>query len=238
VDAIPQDTGAIMTNRNQLSSLLSVLTICACGTLSAEDPPVELPREGAWARYHVVDDDVAFKILIKVLGSEQRIGKMCRWIEIQETIEDNKETWRFLIPVESLLKSERPLEDAVAAQWLDGDDKLFSESLDSIGFYGRFLLFLPAMRKNAKTVNVPQTVEYQAGKLTIPSGQQGVYAWENPNTKFTFEYTVWSDPKVPLGMVRKSMKFTLALKGRDPLIRTIEETLEDCGFDAQPTLPK
>ncbi len=227
-----------MTNRSQLSRLLLVLTICACCSLPAEDQPVELPREGSWARYHVAEDNVTYKILIKVLGSEQRSGKTCRWIEIQETREDNKETWRFLIPVESLLKSERPLQEAVAAQWLFGDDKLFSEELDSNGFYGRFLLFLPAMRKNTKTVNIPQTVEYQAGKLTVPSGQQGVYACELLNTNYTWEYTVWSDPKVPLGLARKSIKFTQTRKGRDPLTWTIEETLEDCGFDAQPTLPK
>jgi hypothetical protein len=212
--------------------------------LPAEDKPAaEVPPEGAWARYHGVTKpdngpEVIYKSTIRVLGRADHQGQPCRWIEVEESYDEgSRQISQYLIPERALAESKRPLDEAVKAVSRDRDGKIVSESLDSLGFGGADMLFLAAARQGAEVVKAPQTVEYQAGKLTIPQGERGEYVWERKNVTMTSEYTVWTDPKVSLGLARKKIQLTRTVNG--VVIRTWsqDQYLEDFGFDAKSEFP-
>ena len=217
------------------------LTCLIATVAAAEDTAVKLPPEGAWARYHGVtkpDDGVetSYKLLIKVLGREEWNGRTCRWIEIEEWLPDDpkkRQASQYLIPEQALLESERPLDEAVRAISRNDEGKIVSESLEFIGFGGTDMLFLPGCRKNAKVVNETEMVDYQSGKLTIPQGQRGEYTWTRKSSSMTWDYSVWIDPKVTIGLARKKMKLTRKIDGNTVRTWTMNQWVEDFGLDAK-----
>ena len=224
---------------NTMAQLVFLFTAVMGQVSIAEE--TQLPPEGAWARYHQViklEDgaEVTYKKLIKVLGQEEWNARTCRWIETEEWLADNpkhRQASQYLIPEQALLKSERPLDEAVKAIFRNGEGKIVSESLEFIGSEGAVMLFLPVCRKNAKMVDQTEVVDYQSGKLTIPQGQQGEYNWTRRNSSMTWDYMVWIDPKVSIGLARKKMKFTRKIDGNTVSTWTMNQWVEDFGFDAK-----
>lgn len=230
----------------RIAAALSLLATMA----PAEEPVTKLPPEGAWVRYHGVtkpDDgpEAIYKSTIKMLRREDWNGRPCRWIEVEETGDlEFRQVTEYLIPETALAESERPIDEVVRAIHRNAQGEIYSESLEFNGVGAIDLLFCPAMRKNAKIIHEPQIVEYQSGKLTIPTGLQGSYNWtrESKTIKqtqsWTWEYTVWIDPKVPLGIALKKMTLTRQIDGVTTKTWTQDQYLEDFGLDAKPAFAK
>ena len=212
---------------------------------------IPLPPEGAWARYyHVVTEEGRperrNKSTIKVLGAEEANGRRCRWIEIEwsQDGETGRGVTQYLIPEKTLAESERPLDEAIRAISRDGDGKIVFESLEFVGLSGTDMLFLPSARKSAKPVEEPQSVDYQSGRLNIPTGLRGDYVFSREaktvkqTQAWTWDYTVWIDRKVSLGVAREKIKMTQRIDGVVKRTWVEDVWLEDFGLDAKSAFAK
>lgn len=217
---------------------------CVAHIASADESAMELPAEGAWVRYHGVtkpdnEPEVTYKLTIRFLGRETHQGRLCRWIETEETYDDARQGMEILVPEVALQNSERPLDETIKCRYRNREGEVVSESLERVGFTGTDFLFLPAARKSAKVVDEPQIVDYQSGRLTIPLGWKGEYVWsrEAKTIKQTqtmkWDYTIWIDPKVPLGVARKKMTLSRQIDGMTTKTYTQDQYLEDFGLDAK-----
>jgi hypothetical protein len=234
----------------RIAFLTCVAAVCVRSSIGEEKLP-QLPPEGAWARYHqvVVEKGRAercYKSTIKVLGAEEVNGRHCRWIEFA-SIPDGQTApgiTQYLIPEKGLAESERPLDEAIRALTQDSEGNIVPETLEFSGINGTDMLFLPGARNNAKPVDEPQIVDYQSGRLNIPSGLRGEYTFRREaktvkqTQSWTWEYTVWIDPKVSLGIARERFEMTQRIDGAVKRTFTQDVWLEDFGFDAKSSFAK
>ncbi len=203
---------------------LAILTISLIyvAALHAGEPAVELPKPGAWARYHIVEKpengaEIVFKSTLKFLHQQEHHRVACRWIEIEEHYDkEGKEIvqlYQFLVPERALRDSASPLSETVVANFRDNGSEVLPERLDRTGVFGTALLFLPAARKGSQILNEPQRVDYPGGRIEIPTAQRGKYVWSHEavivkQTKsWTWDYDIWVDQKVPVGIARGPSKF-------------------------------
>lgn len=214
--------------------------------LHADEPADELPKPGAWARYHVVikrdnGTESTGKLTLKFLEQEQDNGRPCRWLEFEWKYDDTAD-WqiRCLIPEKALCDSDRPLNEAVKALEQVGDDRPREMQPGELKLSAFVLYWLPAARKAAERIDEPQTVEYQAGKLTVPQAyriqETKSSDVEGNRSREEREFKVWVHPNVPMGHVR------LSNRGRIQgdllnLTWTHDQHLEDFGFDAKSAFP-
>lgn len=217
---------------------------------AAEETVGKLPPDGAWIRYHVQvkkedEPEVAFKSTWKFLGRQVVEGHSCRVIEmIEQYGKGPEEALQFLVPERALRESANPMAETVMAFQRSGTDNVEPFALDSVGFFGSSMLFLPATRRTAQLVREPQTIDYQAGRLTIPAGQRGDFLWkpkpapDQDSRAWISEYTIWLDPKLPVGMARGQFQFRMEVDGVVNSRWTHHQTVEEFGIDAKSTFSK
>jgi hypothetical protein len=230
----------------------------------AGEPRTELPKDGWWARYYGTikqdgQEERTVKRTYSLVGTANANGRKCRWVEWNEawTVDGQKhvDILKFLVPERDLLESERPLDNLVRAWRKVNDTQVeevkFSQPLGADGLvvsadygFGRDFLIFPGAWQKSRRVEQRRTVEYQQGRLEIPSGRAARHsavrrALTNGEKQAYFdEYTVWIDPAISPVAVAVSERIVNEVD--DVHRRTIfrEFVIEDFGTDAKSAMPE
>ena len=224
--------------------MLLLTAVCLAGA----DPevPVDLPRDGTWARYHVVvkrpdsGTEGTVKQTIRSVGRVIDAGIACRWIEI-ETQEPDGSSFlcRLLIDEKSLTK-DRVAELNVIRGWLRIGSEVRRIDATEARKFTRVLMFLPGSLKQAKALKQGKVVRFQRGDLKMESGFQGRRQLRYPRTRSVWktQYTMWKHKDVPIGFA--FARFESRVDRDDAFLASIvtEYSLEDFGDGARPGLDR
>jgi hypothetical protein len=167
---------------------------------------------------------------LKFLGSEQRDGQACRWVEIRWKFADFRQIEQFLATEKSLRESRLPLHESLKGRVQNDDDAWIDLSPPDCTGPSYLLLTLPGARQAAEKIEEPQAIEYQRGRLTAQGGYRTI---QRNSSKFDrIEYMVWPHPDVPMGHIRLRIRGT---SGEGDAFRrwSREDTLQDFGRDGE-----
>lgn len=229
--------------------IVGAITSFLTGVVDADDE-VKLPASGSWVRYHFVTksdngQEAIFKQTLKFLGSQDHGGVACRWIEIDEKYAAGElQHHQLLVPERALRESSNPLSETLIYNLRDGEGEIQSHRLEMAQIFGASLLFLPAARKTAKSIDEPKQVDYQQGKLKIAKAHQGEFRWSREaitvkqTQTFVWKYSVWVDPVVPVGVAHGRHEFHVELDGVKSRGAANEVHLEDFGTGATSSFQK
>lgn len=242
--------------------LCGILAIVNSGAGAAE----RLPKDGAWARYYVTmksesGRERTLRTTVRFVGTVVKNGERLRWVEIGDTVEedeggrkvDRHYAIKFLISEKDLLTSTNPIRHFVQACHAEVGkradkieaNKRYREVYDA--FNAQSLLFLAGPSKRSKPTARSRTIDYQDGRLKIPSGHTGTNVSRfTANPKSTLEwkrtYEIWRHKAVSLGMA--SLKYRVVRtrtdeKGKVSVqeISHGEYTVEAWGTNAKTALP-
>lgn len=235
-----------------LSVSLRMATVVASlhvASAVAAEPPAQpgaaLPKDGAWARYHVVikstpesAESDTLKVTFAFVGRESHDGKECCWIEVRISPSDKSETMsvKCLVAEQDLRESERPFEHVLKSGRRSPDGNVFDGDDQANRGLGNFVIFLPGPLKAARNLDEPQMVKYQQGNLEIAAGLAGSYMNSSADDTVTADYSIWMHPDVPAGFAHA--RFTLRHKadGEEAgYSYHVEFFLEETGTDAKPS---
>ena len=235
------------------STTACMILLTFLGTsLAAEEIAIPLPKDGAWARYHVTTTHEADtrnqtstrNETIKFVGTAVSDGVRHRWIEQSfGGFEDRTTNVMKTLVAEKVLNSAWPL--AADRRWWHKIGDRPVKEVDTLGpEFGVFSLVFPGPYNTAKPINESRTVEYKRGRLEIREGLTGrqeiSFQKDNVLRTFVMDYTVWRHPDVPLGIAAAKISLRThefgSLNPRETY--TTEFALEDCGTDAKTSLPE
>lgn len=220
--------------------------------LAAEEISIPLPKDGAWARYHVTtthDTDALNETstrseTIRFVGTVVSQDRRARWLEQEFSgFEAGKKNVMKTLVAEEDLKSAWLLADR-RRWWHKETDQPVNE-VETLGpEYGVFSLVFPGPYSTAKPLKESRIVEYQRGRFEIQEGLTGRQEISlqtiDYDMAFAMDYTVWRHPDVPLGLAAAKISFRTREAGRlNPRgTYTTEFVLEDFGTNAKTTLPE
>lgn len=238
--------------RTNTTVLCLILLTSLRTNLVAEEVTIPLPKDGAWARYHVTttrkldtgSETFTRNETIRIVGTVESNGQRHRWIEQSfGGFEDGKTNILKTLVAEKDLESAWPLA-ANRRWWHKSGDGPVTEG-DTLGpEYGVFNLVFPGPYNTAKPLNEMRIVEYQRGRLEIRKGLTGrqKVSFQNNGQDIAYEmnYAVWRHPDVPLGLAAAKISLRTEENGRlnQRGTYTVEFVLEDCGKDAKTALPE
>lgn len=213
----------------------------ATSALPAEppaQPEAALPKDGAWARYHLaIKKDVADnvedseKITFAFVGSETHDGEKCRWIEVTTT----HQSVQCLVSETALRESERPFDQVVKCRIRGRPGDVIEAGPKEAHWVGWFAIFLPGMLKAGKPLNEPQRVQYQQGNIDIEKGLSGRFVPNPDEPRAIVEYSVWMHSDVQAGFAYARVKQLFVDADSSQLTGDFEFLLEDVGADAKPS---
>ena len=219
--------------------------------LAEEKIAISLPKDGAWARYHVTTtraEDAGVepetrKETIRFVGTVESNGQRHRWIEQSFGLKDGRTNVMKTLVAEKDLKSAWPL--AAERRWHHKAGDQLATECETLGpEYGVFSLVFPGPYNTAKPLHETRVLDYQRGRLEIKeglAGRQEVSFQDNgQDVAYSMNYTVWRHPDVPLGLAAAKISMRTQENGRLEAggTYTVEFILEDCGQDAKSVLPQ
>lgn len=218
---------------------------------AAEGVAIPVPKDGAWARYHVMTTQGAEgqtekrirQETIRFVGTVESNGQRQRWVEQIFALQDGRTNVMKTLIAEKDMKSAWPLA-ADRRWWCQQGDQPVAESNTFGPEYGVFSLVFPGPYNTAKPFRETRVVEYQRGRLEIKeglTGRQEVKFQDNGYDQvYLMDYTVWRHPDVPLGLAAARIKLRTHENGRLNPNDTyeVEFLLKDCGEDAKSVLPQ
>lgn len=246
-----------------ISGLTLALIHAAVSTLPADEALPSLPKDGAWVQYvgttkqEGLTDESTFRRTYSLVGTKTENERLCRWVEVKDVVEidQGKRTHiaKFLIPERELLENEKPLESLVRgwrkSTFGDVQEMKFNTQEGFFGsahfVFGANLLIFPGPQKLSREIREPKSVDYQSGRLEIPSGRNGQFRadYEDPVSesgrvrKRSADFSVWSHPEIPLGAAEWKLRLEIRNDDRVISVTLSEFVLEDFGTDAKSTLP-
>ena len=247
--------------KTKLMNFVWIVSFASTGM--AQDRPTTLPADGAWVRYHCTvksDDgkqDRTLKTSIRLVGTKTENNQRCRWVELEnddrQGNEGTDQIYKLLFPEHSLLSDERPLRHVLKC-WNRVDPgeikELKTSALSESGggntrILDGSMLFWPGMLKDARPVHESTIVDYQQGKLEIPSGLTGKYVAvydnaANPSLSLvsSSEYRVWFHKSLPVGYGHAKIRSTLDQNEKRILGSHREYFAEAWGMDAKTQIPE
>lgn len=222
------------------------------GTARAEGLVLQLPKEGAWAQFEMIQvkglvDSNSGKTLIEdrttqatlrisSVGSATVEKKSCRWIELklEEPMGDSISTiiLKLLIPDDHLKKGGDPAGNIMQG-WVKGGDKPVRPIGDGDSIPVRMLVAGP---EEKLTKLDPKVVECKAGKLKC-DGLSGTSTWKDDNERnFNTTYELRLHRKSPFGVAWWKSESDVVDKGARMTIKATSSLIES-GTDATSELP-
>jgi hypothetical protein len=231
---------------------LIALVAATPGTVRAEGLIVQLPKDGAWAQFEMVQvkglvDSNSGKTLIEdrttqatlriaSVGKATVEKKSCRWIEfkVEEPTGGSAKTTilKLLIPDEHLKKGGDPAGNIMHGG-VKGGDKLIRPIEDGDNIPVRLLVAGP---QEKLTKLDPKVVDCKAGKLKC-DGLSGTSTWKGDSERiFHTTHELCLHKKSPFGVAWWKSETELVNKGARMTIRMTSSLLES-GSDATCEFP-
>lgn len=229
---------------------LSVCILAFAGSVApAEEVSIPLPKDGAWAKYHVTStnesqtsNQVSTRYeTIRFVGIVNSNDQTRRWVEqMFSGVDGNRTNVMKALVSESDLNSAWPL--AGKRRWWHKVGDTAVTEVETLGpEFGISSLVFPGPYDIAKSIEEGRTIDYQRGKLELRIALTGEQKYSvpdsNPNRTFVMKYTAWHHPDVPMGLA--AAKVSLTTKETDSADRhyTAEFVIDDFGMDAKSALP-
>jgi len=215
------------------------------GLAQAEDLRKTFPKEGSWARYQasVTKDGATESIASLTLKSLNNVtvnDAACRWFEFEYVPDEGpRELDKLLVTEKTFTTCAKPSEEVLKHLQRHGSDPLVELPPDSQGWLTIHYLSFPGLLKNASEVDLPRTVVYQRGKLTIPKAYVGRSKWSRkgqpPESAVVFEskYHVWMHPDLPAGFAHATVRLGISSRERENRVYDFEYSLQDFGDKAK-----
>lgn len=218
--------------------------------LAAEEV-IPLPKDGAWARYHVTtthevgtrSEVNTRKDTFRFVGTVESNRQKHRWVEQSfGGFEGGHTNVMKTLVAEKDLKSAWPLA-ADRRWWHKAGDQPVTERNTFGPEFGVFSLVFPGPYNTAKPLHEPRVVDYQRGRLDIKEGltgrQEVSFQDDEHDITFVMNYAAWRHPDVPLGLAAARISLRTQENGRPTPGETysVEFLVEDCGEDAITVLP-
>lgn len=173
-----------------------------CPTLPAEEISIPLPKDGAWARYHVttthetdaLNETSTRSETIRFVGTVVSQNRRSRWVEQEFAgFEESKKNVMKTLVAEEDLKSAWPLADR--RRWWHKEADQPAKEVETLGpEFGLFSLVFPGPYNTVKPLKEARTVEYQRGRFEIREGLTGrqeiSLQTDGHDIAFTMDYTV------------------------------------------------
>jgi hypothetical protein len=238
--------------------LAATAVLAGSGNGRGEDWPREIPKDGAWVRYHEEVQDLAkrekyapVKTTLSFVGTVVEEGQTCRWLEKKSILpegEDGAGTYvvKALVPEKELWESETPFAHVRRAWVLRPNEQPIEMPPRSLvtnanKVFQELLLWTPGMLKNSGTAaDQSKDIDYQPGRLKGAIARTGTLADRGTGPGRTeMSYIAWQHADLPIGAgeVKITKEFFIN-RQKTPQRRTsIIYQIEDVGTDAKSMLP-
>lgn len=231
------------------------LVLVVTGLSFAPDPSraggliQSLPADGAWVRYNFrcrlerggSQKELIGDLTIKSVGAVQHDGRPHRWIETVLDCREStgggerREIEKMLFPEAELDGKGSPKSHLIRG-WEKDDDQAIRAINVSMGPVDD--LWLPGPLNDRDIVPAPKRVEYQDGRLELPTRIRGTTKWKGgTETVVSIEHKLWPANGVPFGI--GAAEHTLRFRVGDVVVGTYDYELEinDFGDGAVSELP-
>jgi hypothetical protein len=245
-----------MKSLSVMASLVALLLID--GTLHGEGLIVDLPEDGTWAEFDLVEDrtggpagDVHVSGTLKVssVGRDTREGEPCRWIEFVKTGKRNGRKFtdvdKLLLREKDLARTGTPLRYIAEAfhksTAIENGKLLQSWDLDAetvAYFIGKLHLYLHGPFESPKKLD-KTLIESKLGKLEC----EGISGHERRDDKrrgvvLDTTYTIRLHKSAPFGVVTCDCDEEIEADGKTFETITIKMKLSDFGKGAKSSIPE
>lgn len=207
---------------------------------------ISLPRPGAWARYHIVREEVdgtetSYRETIEWQDREMSAdGKPLRWIEIRSEFDDSADlrlyVVRLLVPEDALLNDPDPLKQTVKLMLGVNDEPFVDEDVTQAPFYYHAVVICPGGKTTVRTLDAPKKIKYQRGDLSIDQESSVTHIWKrrlqnaDRYLKLTYDYTFYRHADVEAGFADASFTIRYQVGDDTPNIQRFNYYLNDAGW--------
>jgi hypothetical protein len=229
------------------------VVVLSLTNVHADDEPRELPKDGAWSRYQLEDEENGKRVLSKtvtlsVVGTTIEDGETCRWLEIKSVVQEppgiaGNYVSKILVPEKDLL-GEKPFKNVRRAWTRRRDEPVKQQTKIDDWNQEPLLLWTPGMLKVAELApNQSKDIEYQRGRLKDARAQTGVltydFSFDNKRRlKRVSKFTVWLHAEIPFAFAEARIiveDFLDDKKFRKDM--SVIYHIEDTGTDARSECP-
>lgn len=230
-----------------IALILTTLTRLA----TAGGPVQSLPKDGCWVTFFLeielsgpdgINGEHTGSWTIRSVGTKTVDGERCRWIEIEEHInqaDDGKPFTRWLkyLVREKDLKPGGDLLKNLVEYWRK-DTQETRTATKSEERPAMMPMFFRGTPKKATLVANPKHVLWQQGEFLIKEAEAQTQTISSPECDLVIRDVVWKSSKVPFGTAAVNSGVRLERDGFPTYIYVRRLTLKDHGTGAKSKIPE
>lgn len=235
-----------------------LFAVQSLATVHGDEPPRELPKDGAFVRYRIegvhslrgIERARSATKTLSLVGTVVEEGVNCRWIE-EKTVTHEPANMagtlilKRLIPEKDILSSKRPSEQVRRAWVRLRDTEVMKVEVSRLkNVSEEVLLWTPGMLKDSDLANnETKDINFQQGQFKNAQGWKGEFVdkhrLRNTNKEFKLvrKHTVWQHPELLFGFAEATIHSEQFIEGEKIEWESSVYRLQDVGTNAKTELP-
>jgi len=239
--------------RPALFSTMAAIVLTLSSSIQAGGLIERLPKDGSWTKFNLEflveipqNMNQTGTLTVRSVGRVTEKGKKYRWVEIEFQLERNgkkeKKVIKLLVAEKDIMPGAKKSPEILRG-WKKNADRDPVELTDAEKqSSGEAAFFLSGPLKNQKTLKKKQVIDFQKGRLKIPSGITGKADFKigsngPAGVKSDITQSIWTHKSVPFGTAMLIMKMEVTLKDQLAIKAIMTFTVQDYGTGAKSVLP-
>lgn len=221
------------------------------GLATAGGPVQSLPEDGCWVKFFLevetsgpegISDQATGSWTISSVGTKTVDGEKCRWIEIEEHIDQGDDgkpitRWfKYLVPEKDLVPGGDPLRNMVEYWHKDTYATRTGTKFD--GRPAMLPMFFRGTPKTATAVAKPNRVRWQQGDFTVKQAEEQTQTVEAEECRLSIRDVVWKKTDIPFGTAAVNSTVRLHRDAFPTYTYVRRLSLSNHGTDAKSKIPE
>lgn len=217
----------------------------------AGGPVQSLPKDGCWVKFYLehetsgpdgVSGEYTGSWLISSVGTKTVDGEKCRWIEIEEHLDEDDDgkpltRWfKYLVPEKDLKPGGAPLENLI--EYWHRHTAQIRNATKSENRPAMMPMFFRRTPKEATTIAKPNRVSWQQGELIIKQAEEQTQTISTQEYALIIRDIVWKKAKIPFGTAAVTSSVRLDRDGFPSYTYVRRLWLSDHGTSAKSKIPE